>query len=505
MRSAAAAPGGRGRRRRRACSTPRPSPPLASVRVARRLSLPAQCEVGFALGRPPTWPRPAGGRCPIGSGSTVDRRRRPRDRCSPARSPPTSGSTRPTAPPSCGCGPTTAAPAAQAPAGHRPHRRDRRRPRRRAGRRCRPRRRRPTPTGPAGRSLVQHRQSRPRAARRGAEQAGLWFAVARRRPSPVHARRASATRSTSTCTTPPRGPLRRHRRPGVPRRSTADGWDPVRRRPAHRATSGGPASGATSPSTSGPRAVGADGELRRSSTRHGPAADHLDAAAQAELDRRVAREVTLTGTAEGDARAPAGPPGPRWRGARPRSPAPTSSPATAHTLDATATSSSSRPTPPPAAGPSPTRPCDARSAWSSTPTTPTGSGRVQGARSPATATSRPTGARSWSPGAGVRQGHRRPPRRRRPGARAPPARRPGGRRRLGGLYGDGGPFDAGVDGRRRAALVGAHAGRTAGGARRRRAHGRGRRPRRQRGRARPPKGRRSTPPATCASRRRARR
>ena len=34
---------------------------------------------------------------------------------------------------------------------------------------------------------------------------------------------------------------------------------------------------------------------------HGPVLDHLDAAAQAELDRRVAREVTLTGSAEGDA------------------------------------------------------------------------------------------------------------------------------------------------------------------------------------------------------------
>ena len=50
----------------------------------------------------------------------------------------------------------------------------------------------------------------------------------------------------------------------------------------------------------GPSAVGADGEVTLVDN-HGPALDHLDAAAQAELDRRVACEVTLTGTAEGDA------------------------------------------------------------------------------------------------------------------------------------------------------------------------------------------------------------
>lgn len=80
---------------------------------------------------------------------------------------------------------------------------------------------------------------------------------------------------------------------------SASGWDPVTaealvgqatearsiRLPARRTA---------------PDAVRADGE-RYITAQHGPAGDHLDGAAQAELDRRVAREVTMVAVAAGDA------------------------------------------------------------------------------------------------------------------------------------------------------------------------------------------------------------
>ena len=85
---------------------------------------------------------------------------------------------------------------------------------------------------------------------------------------------------------------------------TAAGWDPV--------TAGFLEGSAGEPRV--PRdtsvdldaaALGADGD-RIVVESYGPSADHLDAAAQAELDRRTAREVTLSGTAEGDAFLQAG-------------------------------------------------------------------------------------------------------------------------------------------------------------------------------------------------------
>jgi phage baseplate assembly protein gpV len=82
----------------------------------------------------------------------------------------------------------------------------------------------------------------------------------------------------------------------------------------------------------GPGAVGADGE-RFLIDRHGPTADHLVALAQAELDRRVAREVTLTGTAEGDARLQPGRPV-RVAGAHPDVAGTYVLTDTVHTLDA---------------------------------------------------------------------------------------------------------------------------------------------------------------------------
>jgi phage baseplate assembly protein gpV/phage protein D len=81
---------------------------------------------------------------------------------------------------------------------------------------------------------------------------------------------------------------------------SASGWDPVSAEAltgrADRPRSARPANGTTAPS-----AVGASGE-RHLAGHHGPTAEHLTLASQAELDRRVAAEVVMRGTAAGDAR-----------------------------------------------------------------------------------------------------------------------------------------------------------------------------------------------------------
>jgi phage baseplate assembly protein gpV/phage protein D len=81
---------------------------------------------------------------------------------------------------------------------------------------------------------------------------------------------------------------------------TAAGWDPVTTEVlaggATKPRSARPPSGTTAPSR-----VGASGE-RFLTGHHGPSADHLDAASQAELDRKVAAEVVIVGVAAGDAR-----------------------------------------------------------------------------------------------------------------------------------------------------------------------------------------------------------
>ena len=152
--------------------------------------------------------------------------------------------------------------------------------------------------GPRWPVLVQHRQSDLDLLGEVAERAGLWFAVL---DGTLHlfslggtgdavdlvlhdtllAARFDATADPACATV------------------TTDGWDPVAAVRLQGA-SGGPRNGRDTAVDVGPSAVDADGELVLVES-HGPGLDHLDAAAQAELDRRVAREVTLTGTAEGDA------------------------------------------------------------------------------------------------------------------------------------------------------------------------------------------------------------
>lgn len=153
--------------------------------------------------------------------------------------------------------------------------------------------------GPRWPVLVQHRQCDLQLLQEVAGQAGLWFtvedgtlrlltlegfgeAIDLQLGDTLLAARFDAT-ADPAC-----------------RRVGARGWDPV-----------GAASLAGEVSTArvgrqvavevGPDSVGADGE-RFLVDRPGPTPDHLVAVAQGELDRRVAREVTLTGTAEGDAR-----------------------------------------------------------------------------------------------------------------------------------------------------------------------------------------------------------
>ena len=152
--------------------------------------------------------------------------------------------------------------------------------------------------GPRWPVLVQHRQSDLDLLAEVTERAGLWFVVLDGTlqlltlggvDSPAHlslhdtllAARFDATAEPACA--------------GV----SAAGWDPV--------TAGFLAGSAGTPraprDTSvdlAPAAAGAGGD-RVIVESHGPGADHLDAAAQAELDRRVARGVTLSGTAEGDA------------------------------------------------------------------------------------------------------------------------------------------------------------------------------------------------------------
>ena len=211
--------------------------------------------------------------------------------------------------------------------------------------------------GPRWPVLVQHRQSDLDLLGEVAERAGLWFAVIDGTlrvfslggtGDPVDlalhdtllAARFDAT-ADPACTS-----------------VTTDGWDPVAAVRLQGAADG-PRNERDTGAAVGPSAVDADGEVALVDN-HGPGLDHLDAAAQAELDRRVAREVTLTGTAEGDAALRPGRPV-RVGGAASRCRAPTSSrpPTTRSTLPAT--SSSCRPTSAPA--PPPTPPSPAWPGW----------------------------------------------------------------------------------------------------------------------------------------------
>jgi phage protein D/phage baseplate assembly protein gpV len=153
--------------------------------------------------------------------------------------------------------------------------------------------------GPRWPVLVQHRQSDLELLQEVTEQAGLWFGIVDGEvrllsldgvgdPVDLVLHDTLLTARFDATADP------------ACRSVTAVGWDPV----TAGAIEGAAArarSGRDTEVDVGPDAVGADGE-RVLVGRHGPTADHLDAAAQGELDRRVAREVTLGGVAEGDAR-----------------------------------------------------------------------------------------------------------------------------------------------------------------------------------------------------------
>lgn len=191
-----------------------------------------------------------------------------------------------------------------------------------------------TEDGPRWPVLMQHRQSDLELLQEVAERAGLWFAVA---DGTLHL--FSLEGFDGLFDDPVELTLHdqlltaRFDATAEPacRAVTALGWDPV--------TAGGIEGGAKGARSSrevdvavGPDTVDADGD-RFLVGRHGPTADHLDAAAQGELDRRVAQEVTLSGTAEGDARLQPG------RRVQVRGPAPDVAgtyllTATTHTVDA---------------------------------------------------------------------------------------------------------------------------------------------------------------------------
>jgi phage baseplate assembly protein gpV/phage protein D len=152
--------------------------------------------------------------------------------------------------------------------------------------------------GPTWPVLMQHRQSDLDLLAEVAERAGLWFAVIDGtlrlfslggvdEPAELKLRDTLLAASFDATAEPACSSV------------AASGWDPV-------AAVGldGDADGPRNAPDVGvdvsPGTVSADGE-RKLVDRHGPSSEHLDAAAQAELDRRAARGVVLRGTAEGDA------------------------------------------------------------------------------------------------------------------------------------------------------------------------------------------------------------
>lgn len=156
-----------------------------------------------------------------------------------------------------------------------------------------------TATGPRWPVLVQHRQSDLELLQEVAERAGLWFAVADGALRLFTLEGVDDTIGLALHDTLLAARFDATAEPAC-RSVSAHGWDPV----AAGVLAGGAGDARvrrTVAADVAPGTVGAPGE-RVLVDHHGPNADHLDAAAQAELDRRVAREVTFTGTAEGDAR-----------------------------------------------------------------------------------------------------------------------------------------------------------------------------------------------------------
>lgn len=204
-----------------------------------------------------------------------------------------------------------------------------------------------TDDGPRWPLLVQHRQSDLQLLQEVAEQAGLWFVVV---DGGLHLCSLAGFGDPVELTLHDTLLAARFDATADPacRSVSARGWDPVG---AGELTgeAGGARVGREVAIDVGPGSVGGDGE-RFLTDRPGPTAAHLTAAAQAELDRRVAREVTLTGTAEGDARLH---PGRRVRvaGAHPQVAGTYVLTETTHTVDAAGYLVELSTAPPPSPGP----------------------------------------------------------------------------------------------------------------------------------------------------------
>ena len=153
--------------------------------------------------------------------------------------------------------------------------------------------------GPRWPVLVQHRQTDLELLHEVAERAGLWFVAVDGDLCLFSLEGFGDTVDLALHDTLLAARFDASADPAC-RSVTVTGWDPVSAGDL-TGEAGSARRGHDATAEVGPDAVGADGE-RFLVDHPGPTADHLVATAQAELDRRVAREVTLTGTAEGDAR-----------------------------------------------------------------------------------------------------------------------------------------------------------------------------------------------------------
>ena len=156
-----------------------------------------------------------------------------------------------------------------------------------------------TERGPQWPVLVQHRQSDLQLLQELAEHAGLWFVAD---DDELRIFTLDASSEQVELTLHDNLLAARFDSSAEPACTTVEslGWDPVGALPlrAEAGSARAPASIANGVDLS---ALDADGHVVLAG-QPGPTVDHLEAAAQAELDRRMLRTVSMTGTTDGDAR-----------------------------------------------------------------------------------------------------------------------------------------------------------------------------------------------------------
>ena len=401
---------------------PRPIASLASVRVARRLSLPAQCEVASRCARARRR-RPCRSRLPIGRVVGRHRGRRSRPRCSTVRSPPTSGCTRPTARPSCASAPTTRCTGCASA-------------NRSSAAPTSPWRSSPT-SSPASSGSASADEVDGPAGRCSSSTGSPTSSCCRRWPSvPGCGSRSSTARSRCSRWTASATPIdltlhddllaARFDATADPACTSVTG-DRVGSRGAPSRSTGEAGSPRVRPRCRRRRRAGCRRRRRGALPRRRPRTRPRTTStplAQAELDRRVAREVTLAGTRRGRRPAAARPPRPRRRRPprRVRRVRPHRDRRTRSTPSATWSSSRPRPRPSSSA----TQARRRRSASSPTADDPDGLGRVT-VELPGYGDVETDWREVLVPGAGAGKGIVAIPDERRPGAGAAAARRPGGR------------------------------------------------------------------------------